>query len=339
MENIPQQNDLKPEEILNPKQPEMLNVSFEYQNDMGNALFEKAVRPKLSAEEISIYDEIATEKYDTPDSFLAKIIMWAHPPHKEEESTPEMIAEQAKDAERYASKEKPASDVVEEGEEKNAVSKKFSQEQLDSRMSVISHTVELMKEYLLKPENKKIRALALTGVVASELAGCAGMPMYTAGNMIQTGLYGVQSSTQAGMSGYGQARMQEMSGNMQAGQTAQAGSFQAQYTYDSAMQRAGQNRINAYNSLGRQATPEESARIEAQYQNEVNSASIQARQIAQNTQMEARRIQGNTQIEAQRIGMNTQIEQYRIGMNVTGEIVRQAIGGIIQGTMHGGWHR
>ena len=322
MEKTPQpQNDIKPEEFLTPKQPETLNVSFEYQNEMENALFEKAVRPRLSDEEKVTYDEIATEKY-TSDSFLARLIMDS--PSKEEKITQEMFDEQTKDAEKYL-----------QGDEKTPSSTnpnhmdEAKKERLEKQMSVFTRAVELMKKYL--EEHPKVAKMLFPAIVASELAGCAGVPLYTAQSMIQTGLGGMQQTMQTGMSGYGQARMTEMSGNMQAGQTAQVGSFQAQYTYDSAMQRAGQNRINMYNSLGRPATAEETQRIEAQYQNEVNSASIQARQIAQNMQMEAQRIQMNTQMEAQRIGMNTQMEQYRVGMNVTGEIVRQAIGGIIQG--------
>lgn len=318
MEKIPQpQNDIKPEKFLNPKnmpavpvgdkekQQETLDVNLDYQMMLAGVMFGKAIRSNMSSEEIDLLATLTRKDFE----------------HADKETVNETVTTE----EVYKN---------EEAENKKEVSLKEGE---SSKMSVFTRAVELMKDYLEK--HPKVAKMLFPAIVASELAGCAGMPMYTAGNMVQTGLYGMQTVAQTGIYGYNQSRQTVAYGQNQAAQTAQYGAFQAQASYDGAMQRAAQNRINTYNSLGSQATAEQTQRIEAQYQNEVNYAQMQAQQIQAQAQAQAQQIAQSAQNQAQQIQMSTQAQQQQIQMSVTGQILQQAIGGIIQGAMHGGWHR
>lgn len=310
--NIPMEEVKKPEftfqgeAFLNPEgtpaipatdrenQQEILNVNLDYQMMMSGVMFDKAIRPNMSAEELDL-----------------------------------LAAIEAKDFESNVPADNTTEAVL--AEEFNNNKKEISRdEKVTAKMSVFSRAVELMHTYLEK--HPKLAKMAMMGVVASELAGCAGMP-HTANSMINTGIYGMQQTAQTEIYGQNLARQTAMYGQNQARQTAENGVFQARSGYNMAVQRAAQNRANAYSYLGRPATSEESARIESQYQNEVNNARMQAQQIEQNSQMQAQQIQQNSQMQAQQISMGAHQQAQSIQMQVGTNILLQGVNGVMQG-MH-----
>jgi hypothetical protein len=344
MEQFQQQNDIKPEAFLNPEnippvpvsekenQQEILNVNLDYQMMLAGVLFDKAVRPNMTAEEIDLlaemenntvkrespeYSAVVAEKHE-PDNFFAKLIM--DPPRKEEEITPEMFTEQAEDARKYALKEK--------GGKEDVVSldraKTFTQEELSSQMSVFSRAVELVKDYLKK--HPKLEKAAMVGVVASELAGCA-----TAPNMIYTGMNGVMQAGQA-----------EMSGNMNANMNANMEKMNADINYNTAMQNAELNRKISYANLDGErqqmiaygTDPQQvaanitsrSIQIEGQYQREVGYAQAEFQRQTMYAQANYARTRAYADADRQRI----------IGYTIQ-DVTRQALNGVMQGVRgHGG---
>ncbi len=294
------------------KQRELLVLHREYQQLVSGLVFEKALRPNMTDEEIDLLVKGTLEKRQ-----------------REENEEKDEIAED---------------EYIEQAEEnKKEVPANIDEQQI----SVITRAVELMQGYL--KDHPKLAKFAMFTVVAAELAGNSAPAnadfgnvlnslVYAGQNMMQNQLYAQQQSYQT--QGYAQQNMQQSMSYAQnmARQVAEQGSYNARSFYDNAMMQAGQSRINTYNSLGRQATREEAANIEASYQAQVKDIENQARQMAESAQMQANQIMQNAQMQAQNTAananmniqnqqMNAQMQNQNMVIQTGANILMQAIGG------------
>ena len=328
MEKIPQpQNDFQGENFLNPenmppvsasdkeKQQESFYIQREYQQMLSGVLFETVIRPNMSSEDIDLLVRGTEEKKQIKKN------------EEDDEVAEEMFTEEAEENK----KEIPQNDE-------------------ERKISVFSHAAELMHGYLEK--HPKLAKFVMVGVVAAELAshsteayGHGGF-----GNIINTIVYAGVNVAQNQVAAQNQIYNQQIYANANsqqnmayaqnlARQTAANGAYQAQANYQMAIRNAEQMRINAYNYLGHQATPNEQARIEADYQGQVMNAEMQARQIAEQAQMQAQQIEQQAQMQAQSNQMNANTQSQATAgyanaygqamvINTGANILMQAIGGM-----------
>lgn len=326
------QNDINPEAFLNPENMPPF-IDLEYREMLGKMAIDVLRRWGMTTEELVLlgrkieekndeYYATATEKYDEPEGFFAKLIMWDRPPHKEEKITEEMKEAQAREARAYLSLDKDNKT----GGNGEAKEKKTEEESEETKLHV--RAVGMMCESL--KNNKHLKQLVEILSVSSALAGCASMP-----GMVQTGIYGVQQVAQAGLyTGY-QYHQADAYGKYRTDSDFNYGRHQAKSSYDDAMYRAGQNRINALNRIRyekhREPTQEEAAPIEAQYASDVENARQQARNDTENVQTQAKQNIRDTNYQKQQI-VEQGVYQATSSIAQTGfQILNQAIQGIQYG--------
>jgi hypothetical protein len=273
------------------KGEEIWNVCEENMEMISGEVFDAAVRPNMTEEEIQKLAQFYVSEYENEQLIEEK-------EQNEEEEVEEM--KEAKENRREVSGD------LKEGD--------------GSGMSLSARAVEMIKEYL--NEHPAVSKLVFPAIVASQLAGCA------------TGGYYYGRAAEAGM--YGQYRIEQTLayGQNRAAQRESYGNYRSQSALERGMLKAEQHRSRAYASLRREATPEDTARIEAEYDNRVQEAEMRAKHIEDETGMQVQRIMGNTEMKAQRIATSTEMRQQRIQMQMAGRMFRHAMHGIYSGHYH-----
>lgn len=309
MEKAPQQPkkyDFEGGDYLNPEEMSSLpennteigediwNFHEEHMEMMSGEVFDAAVRPNMTEEEIQELAHYYVSEYEGEERV------------KDEEA-----------------KEKEEKNVMKEAEENRREISEDGKENGENGMSLAFRAVEMVKDYL--NDHPAVAKLVFPAVVASQLAGCA-VGGYYPGRMIRNEMRG-------------RYRIEETlaRGQMRAEQREVRGSYRAQSTLERGVQRAEHYRERAYASLRREATPEDTERIEAEYNMRVREAEMHARQIEDNATMGAQMIRGNAEMRAQMIAENTRMRQYMIQDQMARRMVRHALHGIYSGHSHYHW--
>jgi len=306
--------DLPGEEYLNPgkiepspekvhEEIEGIKANISYQNMMGDTFEREVLSKKMSDADVESLAALMVEEYD--------------------QSTNEM-------------QELEATQTIETEEVEN---KQEIMKQKEGETSVFSRAVEALKDYLVK--YPKVAKLAMIGVLASEVGGCA-----TAPGVMYTGISGMQQSMYTQMQGQQRAQYTAMEGQQRSQYTAMQGQQQADYRYQKEMQMAEQERQRGYGQLDdyvmqlrsrgqeNQAAGDISmkrSRIEDQYNRRVYNAQLNYQRTQEQTGTRQQQIQTQTQMREQQIQMQTQMRQQQIQLNTGARIVNQAIHGIFQG--------
>lgn len=309
--------DLPPEEYLNPQKIEALSgeihgngervrANIAYQNMMGNVFEQKALSQKMSDRDIEALATVMVEKYDTSMN-------------------------ESQGAEKAEAMEK------EEIENKRELQKETNES------PVFLRAVEALKEYLAK--YPKVAHLALVGVLASELNGCASTGNMT-GGMIYTGISGMQQTAYTQMQGMQQSQYADMQGRQQSAYAEMQGQQQAEYSYGRETQDAENERQRAYQQLDnyieqlRSSGQENQAsrdismkrgQIEDRYNQRIYNAQINYQRAQDQILMRQQQIQEQSQMRAQQIQIQTQMRQQQIQMDTGARLMNQALYGILQG--------